>query len=231
MMADRIKELPEGERPYEKVLKSGAEVLSDAELLAVILRTGSKHGNSVDLARSILKLHPAHQNLTALYHLTLSQLTGLQGMGEVKAIQVLCIAELSRRLSRCSSEPQLSFTNPESIADYYMEHLCHLGREEIHVMFFDSRHRMICEMKLAEGTVQEASSTPREILIEGIKCEAVFMILVHNHPSGVPEPSEADFHFTRRVGQAGKLVGILLSDHIIIGNHCYVSLKERGYIS
>ncbi len=230
-MSEKMKEIPSGERPYEKVLNYGPGMLSDAELLAVVLRTGSKNSNSVDLARSILKLHPAYQSLTALYHLTLQQLTSIKGMGNVKAIQILCIVELSKRLSRCSAEHTLSFHEPESIADYYMEYLCHLAREELHVMFFDSRHRMIRELKIAEGTVREAATTPREILIEGLKCEALFMILIHNHPSGVPTPSEADFHFTKRVKRASELIGILLSDHIIIGEHCYVSFKERGYLS
>ncbi len=230
-MSDKMKELPVMERPYEKVLSGGVEVLSDAELLAVILRTGTKNMNSVDMARQILKLHPVHKNLTALYHLSLKQLTAVDGMGQVKAIQLQCVAELSKRIARCCSEEGLSLTNPSSIADYYMEQLCHLGREELHVMYFDTKHRLLCEVKLAQGTVRNADATPREILIEGLKCEAVFMVVIHNHPSGVPAPSEADIRFTREIYEAGQIVGILLSDHIIIGDHCFFSFKERGFIS
>lgn len=230
-MADKMKELPVGERPYEKVLSYGAGVLSDAELLAVILRTGSKNMNSVEVARQILKIHPVYHNLSALYHVSLNQLIGIEGIGEIKAIQILCIAELSKRIARCQSEAFLALTNPASIANYYMEQLCCLGREELHVMFFDTKHRLLCEAKLAQGTVQGANSTPRDILIEGLKCEAVFMVLIHNHPSGVVTPSEADIRFTKEVADAGKIIGILLSDHIIIGDHCFFSFKERGFMS
>ena len=225
---EKMKEIPESERPYEKVLHHGAGVLSDAELLAVILRTGSKNANSVDTARQILKLHPAHKKLTALYHLTLQQLMTIEGIGEVKAIQVLCIAELSKRISRCHSEEQLSFFSPKSIADYYMEELRHLEREEIRVMFFNNKCRMLCDVKVAEGTVNSAVSTPREICLAGLKCGACSMILVHNHPSGDINPSKQDLLFTSQVAGAGELIGIPLSDHIIIGEKGYFSMKERG---
>lgn len=227
---EKMKEIPESERPYEKVLQYGTKALSDAELLAVILRTGSRNANSVDTARQILKLHPAHKKLTSLYHLTLQQLMSIKGIGRVKAIQILCIAELSKRISRCHFEEQLSFFSPQSIADYYMEELRHLEREEIHAMFFDNKCRMICDVKLAEGTVNSAVSTPREICSTGLKCGACSMVLVHNHPSGNISPSKQDLLFTSQVASAGELIGIPLSDHIIIGDQNYFSMKERGFI-
>ncbi len=226
-----MKSLPEAERPYEKCEKYGPTALSDAELLAVILRTGSKDKTAVELATEVLNLHPAYRNLTALYHLSGRELRNVRGIGAVKAIQIMCIGELSRRIARTNVENTISFSNPQSVADYFMEQLRHLPREEIHVMFFDTKLRLLCERKIAEGTVKSAQTTPREILIEAMKCEAVFMILVHNHPSGLPKPSQSDLLFTNRVKEAGDLVGITLSDHIIIGDNCYVSLKERGLLS
>lgn len=230
MFMEKMREIPESERPYEKVLRYGAGGLSDAELLAVILRTGSKKANSVETARQILKLHPVHKKLTALYHLTLQQLMSIEGIGEVKAIQVLCIAELSKRISRCRSEELLSLTSPQSIADYYMEELRHLEREELRAMFFDNQCRMICDVKLAEGTVNCAVSTPREICSTGLKCGACSMVLVHNHPSGNINPSKQDLLFTSQVASAAEMIGIPLSDHIIIGNQDYFSMKERGFM-
>lgn len=227
---EKMKEVPENERPYEKVLRYGAEILSDAELLAVILRTGSKSANSVDTARKIFKLHPAYRDLTALYHLTLKQLMTIDGIGEVKAIQLLCIAELSKRIARCHCRQRLSFTTPQSIADYYMEELRHLEREELRAMFFDNKCCMICDVKLAVGTVNGAMSTPREICLEGLKCGACSMVLVHNHPSGNISPSRQDLEFTSQVASAGEVIGIPLSDHIIIGNQDYFSMKERGFM-
>lgn len=227
---EKMKEIPESERPYEKVLHYGAGVLSDAELLAVVLRTGSKDANSVDTARNILKLHPVHKKLTAIYHLTLQQLMTIKGIGKVKAIQILCIAELSKRISRCHFEEQLSFFSPQSIADYYMEELRHLEREEIRVMFFDNKRHVLCDVKLAEGTVNSAVSTPREICAAGLKCGACSMVLVHNHPSGDTTPSKQDLLFTSQVSNAGEVIGIPLSDHIIIGAKGYFSMKERGFM-
>ncbi len=225
-----MKALPEAERPYEKCEKYGVSNLSDAELLAVILRAGSKDKTAVELATEVLNLHPVYKNLIGLYHLSLTELKRIHGIGTVKAIQILCVGELSRRIARTNVENTVSFSNPQSVADYYMENLRHLSKEEIHVMFFDTKHRLIGDRKLAIGTVMSAQTTPREILIDAIKCEAVFMILVHNHPSGNPTPSNMDIQFTKRVKEAGELVGITLSDHVIIGDNCYTSLKERGLL-
>lgn len=227
----KIRDLPSNERPYEKFEQYGASALSDAELLAVILRTGSRNSNSVELARKVLMLSKNQNNLLGLYHVSFHELLTLKGVGRVKAIQILCIAELSKRMAKATYENGISFQNPQSIANYFMEELRHLSKEHIKILLFDSRHRLLKELTISKGTVNSAITTPREVYIEALRYEAVYVIVLHNHPSGDPTPSKADLILTRRLQEAGALIGIELSDHIIIGNQCYISLREKGMMT
>ncbi len=230
-MNDPIKMMPEGERPYEKYQRYGVENLSDAELLAVIIKSGAGGINSVDVAKEILKLHPVKNNLSALYYLSDNQLMKIKGIGRVKAIQLKCVAELSRRLAKATAEERLKLNNAHSVADYLMEDMRYLTREELHVLFFDSKQMLISEMKLSEGTVNASLSSPREILVEALRYDAVTIIVAHNHPSGDPSPSKADLDFTRRLAKTCDEVGLKLIDHLVIGDNKYTSLKERGFIT
>lgn len=223
-----IKELPISERPYEKCMLYGPEVLSDAELLAVILRNGDRNHTSVELATMILNGHPVHKGLIGLHYLSIKQLMNFKGIGKVKAIELVCICEIARRISTMTHKPLISFTSPESVANYFMESMRYLTREEIHMLMFDGKHQLIDEVYLAKGTINQASTSPREIFVEALKAEASFIIIVHNHPSGNPTPSKDDITFTHSVKKVGDLIGIKLSDHIIIGDNIYISLCERG---
>lgn len=224
----RMKDLPSADRPYEKCLSHGPRDLTDAELLAVIIRTGSRDESSLDLAGKLLALGSSGDGLLGLLHHSLSDFMGIKGVGKVKGVQLLCIGELSRRIwKRSVSTDPVSFESPQEIADYYMEDMRHLEQEEIRAMFLNTKQVLIKDHLVSKGTVNASITTPREILIEALRCCAVSMVLVHNHPSGDPSPSRADLLLTERVKEAGILIGIALIDHIIIGDKRYLSFREQ----
>ncbi len=225
-----MKEISETERPYEKSYKYGVEILSDAELLAVILRTGSRQANALSTAYRILDAHPIHKGIVGLNYLTTEELEDISGVGKVKAIQMKCLAEISKRMAKASLKPFISFESPQSIADYFMENTRYLEKEYVYILMFDSKHKLLKDVRLSEGTVNSSLLSPREVFTTALKFDAVYIVLVHNHPSGDPSPSRQDIEITDRVSSAGRMIGIELSDHIILGNNCYVSLAERGII-
>lgn len=227
----KIKDIPTDDRPYERCLREGAEGLSDAELLSIIIRTGSKESNSLELASRILALNYPKDGILGLLRLSLPELMQVKGIGRVKGIQLLCVGELSRRIwKRKSMEHPLSFRDPKSIADYYREEMRHLVQEQFRIMLFDTKQVLIRDILISKGTVNASLACPREIFVEALRHQAVSLVLVHNHPSGDPEPSPEDILLTRKVGEAGELVGIALLDHVIIGDDGYISLRERGFI-
>lgn len=225
--ANTIKEIPESERPYEKCERAGAAALSDAELLAVLLRTGTRGENILDLSRRILE-SAGKDGLLGLYSLTSGQLQRIRGVGKVKAVQLSCLLELSRRLAKAEASPKLNFTCPSSIARYYMEDMRHLKQEHMKLLMLNGKSMLIGEKDVFKGTVNASLAEPRELFIEALKKEAVSIVLLHNHPSGDPTPSREDILVTERIKVAGDYIGIRLLDHIIIGNNCYISLAERG---
>ena len=225
-----VKELPVSERPYEKCEKSGPSSLSDAELLAVIIRTGSRHERSMDVAAAVLNYSTAHSGLIGLNYLTMEELMTVKGIGKVKAMQLLCVAELTKRMARVTNEERIHFTRPEIVAEYYMQDMRHLSMEKILLVMLDSKSKFLKEVIVSSGTVNSSLLSPREIFMLALKYEAVNIILLHNHPSGDPTPSKEDIHTTRRMMEAGNLIGIKLMDHIIIGDNKYISLGEKGYL-
>ncbi len=229
-MSNLIKDIACCERPYEKAIKNGTNNLSDSELLAVILRNGTKDLSSIDLANKILNNHLIYKGLISLNYLTREDLVSIKGIGDTKATQILAIAELAKRMNLSKVSSNISFNSPDSIGKYYIEKCKYYTKEKTFLLLFSSSHNLIKEIKLSEGTVNMALISPREIFIEALKYQAVYIILVHNHPSGLPEPSKADITATTKIKEAGKLMDINLSDHIIVGNDCFVSLFERGII-
>lgn len=226
----KIKELSESERPYEKCLRYGAGYLSDAELLAVLIRTGVKGMNSLELAQKLLQTSSEQTGLLNIHHLTLQKLKSIKGIGTVKAIQILCLSELAKRLAKTSAREGLILNNPSTIAEYYMEELRHQKQEQMKLLMLNTKTKLIGESNISKGTVNASLVSPRELFIEALNLEAVSIILVHNHPSGDPTPSENDILLTKRVKDAGDLIGITLLDHIIIGNNCYISFSEQKMI-
>ena len=222
-----MKDRPAAERPYEKCLKEGPKGLTDGELLAVILRTGTKDCPALELAWNILDRHPVYKGLAGLTHLNLEMLRQIPGIGSVKAIESLCVVELSVRLSRASIPMETDFCSPEYIAAYYMEHMRHLEAEKVFLLLLNGRGQLLKEVLLSEGTAGCAYVSVKSIFLEAFRSEAVSIILIHNHPSGCPEPSREDLVFTRQVQEAGKMLGIPLTDHIIVGDRCYLSMREQ----
>ena len=225
-----IETLPKEERPYEKCFQYGTEALTDIELLAVILRTGTKGCNVKELAVKLLKNEDGAVSVLSLTHLSLEQLLEISGIGKVKAIQILCVLELAKRISKTSFNNGTKYNTPKVIAGYYMEQLRHLEQEHLYVMFLDTKCKLIKDKLISSGTINQSLISPREIFIEALRCNCVNIILVHNHPSGDPAPSRDDLKSTSRVKEAGKIIGIRLLDHIIIGDNTYCSLNESGQI-
>ena len=222
------RELPVSERPYEKCLQAGPQALSDAELLAVILKSGSRQMNVVTLAQSILQADG--KNLLNLYHMSVEELMCFPGIGKVKAIQLKCVAELSRRIARTERADRVRLTDAESVAAYYMERLRHEPQEQLLVSMFDSKCHLIGDAIIATGSVRGVLGSPREIFLQLFEKKAVFFILLHNHPSGDPSPSREDLALTQRMKACGELMDVELSDHIIIGDNRYYSFRENKQI-
>lgn len=224
-----IKEMYKEDRPYEKCEKFGAENLTDTELLAILIRTGTKGENSLELSRKLLYKNGFHNGLAGIHKWSLDELIQIRGIGKVKAIQLVCLSELSKRLARTSTVGKLDFSSPRTIADYYMEDMRHRTREILKLIFLNTRCRLIGECNVSEGTIDSALVSPRELFIEAFKRNAYGIILLHNHPGGDPTPSREDVMITRRIYEAGELLGIRLFDHIVIGDNCFVSMKEKGF--
>ena len=217
-----MKGLPVSERPYEKVLEKGAASLSDAELLSVILRSGTKNIPVREMAEEILNSgNPP--GLAGLLHGAVEDYKEIRGVGEVKAIQLACVGELSARIWKtAASEKTVVFDA------FYMEEMRHLEQENLKLLLLNTKNILLKDTTVSIGTVNASCATPREIFIEALRSRACGIILLHNHPSGDPTPSREDCLFTERVMEAGKLMGVPLLDHIIIGDNSYVSLRERG---
>ena len=217
-------------RPYEKCETKGEKSLTDAELLAVILRTGAAGKTSVDLASQILSLSKGYSGLSGMYHLSLHHLMEIRGVGKVKALQVKCICELSKRIAAASAREKLSFHDPGSIAAYYMEKLRHEEQETLICMMLDTKEHLLGEKVISRGTVNASIISPRELFLTALSYHAVSILLVHNHPSGDASPSKEDKLITRRIAAAGELLDICLLDHIIIGDHEFCSFLQEDLL-
>lgn len=219
------------ELPYEKFLKYGPESLSEAELLAIILRTGTKDCSSVELGKKILNLAVSpHKGLLGLYHISVEELKQIRGIGEVKAVKIKCIAELSMRMAKAKNEPLLRFDAPKTVADYFMEQLRHEEREKVILLCLDNKAQLISQTVLSVGTVNASLVSPREAFQYALRMQAVYIMVLHNHPSGDPKPSRQDIEITNRLLKTGELMDIPLLDHIIIGDNRYISFKESGLL-
>jgi len=227
-----IKELLPDYRPDEKFVKYGADSLTSAELLAIILRTGSSECHSIELAQRILYDDKVKdENILHIYDYETNDLLKIHGVGRVKALQIKAVAELSRRIAEAKTLPALKLSDPSSIADHYMERMRHLKNENVLLLRIDNACTIIKELCISKGTVNASVYSPREIFLEALRYEGSGIILLHNHPSGTPSPSEADINGSLNVRDAGKIIGIFLIDHIIIGDKAYFSFREEGLLN
>ncbi|NLL76726.1 MAG: DNA repair protein RadC [Clostridiales bacterium] len=219
------------EMPYEKFMRLGAGALTEAELLAIIIRTGTADNSPVELGKKVLSLSSVKDSgLNGLHCVTLKELMSIKGIGEVKAVKIKCLAEFSMRMAMARAEEKLQFLKPSSVAEYYMEKLRHEKKERVILLLLDNRSRLLDECLLSIGTVNTSLLSPREVFLAALKAEAVHIILLHNHPSGDPTPSKQDILITDKVKKLGSMIDIILIDHIIIGDNKYMSFKEAGLL-
>jgi len=223
----RITEWPDAERPREKLLGRGASALSDAELLAIFLRTGLPGKTAVDLARDILR---QFEGLRGLLAATQTEFCALPGLGDAKYAQLQAVLELARRHLAETLQRGDALTDPAATRHYLTTRLRDYDFEVFGCLFLDNRHRIICFEELFRGTINGASVHPREVVRRALAHNAAAVILAHNHPSGVAEPSEADRQLTRRLGEALGLVDVRVLDHVVIGDGESVAFAERGWI-
>lgn len=233
MATPKIKDWPEDDRPREKLMRRGAGALTDAELLAIFLRTGTPGRSAIAVAAELIKA--AGGSLTRLAPLTVNELRKLvKGVGPAKACELAAAFEVGQRLARqmAQSEP---LATPAKIYEFMGPQLQSLPRESLRVVLLDTRHRLIHAEEISLGTLNESLAHPREILRPAISHGAYAFVLVHNHPSGDPTPSEADRALTRRIREAADLMQIHLLDHVIVGRERvgappYFSFKEHGLL-
>ncbi len=218
-------------RPYEKFHAYGPEHLTESELLAIILRTGTGNTSALELAEQVLALaKPPREGLLGLYDISLQELMQLRGIGEVKAVKLKCLTELSMRISRACAKEVMVCEDSSSVADYFMEQLRHKDTECVLLVSLDGRGRILKESLISSGTVRMSLVSPREIFLEALQNKAVNIILVHNHPSGDPTPSQSDMNLTDSIKRMGEVLEIPLLDHIIIGDNRYTSFKELSLL-
>lgn len=222
----RIKELPLCERPYEKLESVGSEYLSNAELLAVIIKTGTKSYTAVEIAQHVLKL--SHDGrLSTLNNLSIEQLKQVKGIGKVKAIQIKAVLELSKRIATSDGIVHHIIKSAEDVNTLMMEEVRYLKKEIFKALLLDTKNQVIKIVDVSMGSLNSSIVHPREVFCEAIKCGCNSIIFVHNHPSGDPTPSSEDIKTTQRLDECGNILGIRVLDHIIIGDGKYISFKEK----
>lgn len=223
-MSIKMKELPESEKPYEKLEIYGAKKLSNAELLAIIIKTGTKQNSALNLAQQVLALNNNKNNLTFLRDLTVNELTNINGIGRVKAIQILALAELSNRMLTPIKTTEQKIKTTEDVANLFMSQMSNEKREIAKIIILNAKNIILKILDLSIGGTNYAVLEPKIVLEEAVKMQAQKIILVHNHPSGDPTPSEQDFRATDRIFEASSIMGIDLLDHVIIGKNKYESI-------
>ncbi|CCC57860.1 RadC family protein [Caloramator australicus] len=220
----RIRDIPHDERPRERLIKFGPESLSNAELLAILLRTGTKDFSAINLAQNII----SKNGLDFLSNCTIEELSSIKGVGLAKAAQIKAAIELGKRLRGLRNSNKIKITSPKDVFNLIGEDMRYLKREFLRVIFLNTKNIVIDIKDISIGSLNSSIVHPREVFSEAIRRSSSSIIICHNHPSGDPEPSMEDINITKRLFEVGKLVGIELLDHIIIGDGCYISLKEKN---
>jgi len=222
-----IKDLPFEERPREKLKQFGSGALSNAELLAILLRVGNRQESAVQLATRILS---QSGGLRSLPDLTLEDLQQNKGIGPDKAVMIKAALELGCRLATTPREPAGSITNPRQAADLFMEELRYKKKEYFKILLLNTKNHVLSREEISVGSLSASIVHPREIFNIPLRKSASSVILIHNHPSGDPSPSREDLEVTRRLVDAGNILGINVRDHIIIGDGCFFSFREKGLL-
>ncbi|MCF6138098.1 RadC family protein [Pseudalkalibacillus berkeleyi] len=222
-----IRDFPLNERPRERMLKEGANVLSNQELLAILLRSGTKEESVLQLAQRVIQ---QFEGLNLLKDATVDELTSVKGIGNAKAIEILASLELGKRVSRLQLDERYIIRSPDDGANYVMDEMRFLSQEHFVCIYLNTKNQVLHKQTVFIGSLNASIVHPREVFKEAMKRSAASIICFHNHPSGDPSPSREDIEVTQRLTECGKIMGIDLLDHIIIGDQKFVSLKEKGYV-
>lgn len=223
-----IKDMPESERPREKLISYGVESLSNAELLALIIRTGNRQDTAIELGQKILGMDS--RGLSYLHEVSAEELMTINGVGKTKAAQILATIEIAKRLSRFSSQEKIKVSSPLVLVNLLMDEMRYLNKEHFRIAILDTKNQILTIEGISIGTLNASIVHPRDVFHAAIKRSANSIILIHNHPSGDPQPSNEDINITRRLTDVGDLLGIKVLDHIIIGDNKYISFKEKNLI-
>nr|WP_308162222.1 DNA repair protein RadC [Bacillus sp. ISL-18] len=222
-----IRDFPQDERPRERFINHGPQSLSNHELIAILLRTGTKDESVLQLANRLLT---HFEGLRMLKGATLEEMTEIKGIGAAKAIQILAAVEIGRRIANLNYTDRYVIRSPEDGAKYVMNDMRFLTQEHFVCLFLNTKNQVIHKQTVFIGSLNASIVHPREVFREALKRSAASIIALHNHPSGDPTPSKEDIDVTKRLVECGKIIGIDLLDHLIIGENKFVSLKEKGYL-
>ena len=223
-----MKDLPENERPTEKLVNHGARSLSNSELIAVIIRTGSRDYSVIELANRLLSTK--EDGVASLADTSVEEITRVKGIGNCKAAQILAAVELGKRIVLAETEHKKKVTSPLDIVDFFMADMQYLKREHFKIVMLDTKNHIIGVEEISVGNLNSSIVHPREVYKQAIKRSSASIILVHNHPSGDPTPSREDINITRRLMESGEILGIRVLDHIVIGHKKHISLKEMDIL-
>lgn len=221
----KFTDLPVESRPRERLKEYGQSALANHELLAILLRTGTRDHNVLQLS---LQVFSHFDDLYMLKNASLEELMEIPGIGKAKAVELLAAIELGRRMSHTPIVKEGAVTSSQYIGQILLDELKDFQQEHVVALLLNTKNEIIKKETIFKGSLNSSVAHPREIFKAAIKCSAARLIIAHNHPSGNPEPSDADLSFTQRMSEAGRLIGIELLDHFIIGDNSYISLKEMG---
>lgn len=222
-----IRDVHVSDRPRERLVRRGASSLSNQELIAILLRTGTKQESVLHLANRVLNYF---EQIQELKNASIEEITAVKGIGQAKAVQLLAAVELGKRLSQQKTDDKFTIRSPKDAATYLMADMTSLNQEHFVTLFLNVKNQILHKQTIFIGSLNASIVHPREIFREAVKRSAASIICAHNHPSGNPAPSTEDIDVTKRLFEAGQLMGIELLDHVIIGDHQFISLKEKGYM-
>ncbi|GAX90479.1 RadC family protein [Effusibacillus lacus] len=220
-----VRDVPVEDRPRERMLRDGSQSLSNADLLAILLRTGSNGQSVMSLAEQLLA---RFGGLRSLMEADIREMTDIPGMGPAKALQVQAAIELGKRIARLTRKPLTVIRSPQDVADLFMDRLRFEKKEHFIVVHLDTKNQVLTEETVSVGSLDSSIVHPREIFKTALKKSSASIICVHNHPSGDPTPSREDILVTKRLAEVGQIMGIELLDHVVIGEQRFISLKEQG---
>lgn len=228
-ITENIKALPMSDRPYEKLLRTGPETLTDSELLAIILRSGTKKRNVLSVSRMLLGEFEG--KLSRVFNAGLNELVGIEGIGKTKAVQLSAVGELARRVNGESETVLFDASKPEAIGRLLIREIGHRNVETFRVILLDKKLKITGMRDISKGTVDRTIVHPRDVFSYAVREMSYAVIVAHNHPSGDLKPSAEDVNLTKRLIDAGKVLGIEVLDHFVVGKNGYLSMNVEGIIA